>query len=80
MKQVAQGTCPEADQYLSEEPFPTVQSELPLTQLHSISLYPVSSQQREIICTYPSAASLEEAVGCNEVTPWPSLLQAEQTR
>ncbi|KAK4807096.1 hypothetical protein QYF61_018437 [Mycteria americana] len=52
---------------LSEEPFPNVQSELPLRQLHSISSCPQ-------ISTSPSAAPLEEVVDCNEVTPQPSLL------
>ncbi|KAK4806181.1 hypothetical protein QYF61_001104 [Mycteria americana] len=37
-------------------------------------------RQREEISTSPSAAPLEEAVGCDEVTPQPSLLQAEQAK
>ncbi|KAK4806146.1 hypothetical protein QYF61_001069 [Mycteria americana] len=71
---------PVTDHPLSEEPFPYVQSELPLTQLHSISPCPIAGHQREEISTSPSAAPLEEAVGCDEVTPQPSLLQAEQAK
>lgn len=45
---------------LSEAPFPNVQSELSLIQLHSISLSPINSHQRD-----NSAARLEEVVDCN---------------
>ncbi|KAK4806763.1 hypothetical protein QYF61_005559 [Mycteria americana] len=71
---------PVIDHPLSEEPFPNVQSELPPTQLHSISSCPIAGHQREEISTSPSTAPLEEVVDCNEVTPQPSLLQAEQTK
>jgi len=57
---------------LSEEPFPNFHSELPLMQLHSMSLCPVTGRQREEISHYPSAALLEEVVDCDEVTPQPS--------
>ena len=65
---------------LSEEPFPKVQSELPLTQLHSICLCPIIGHQREEISTSPYTALLEEVVDCDAITPQPSLLQAEQAR
>lgn len=48
---------PVTDQPLSEEPFPDVQPECPLMQLHSISLCPVAGQQREE-STCPSPAPL----------------------
>ena len=57
------------DHPLSEEPFPSVQSELPLMQLHSISSCPVSGHQGEEISTSPSAAPLEEVLDCDEVAP-----------
>jgi len=59
---------PMTDHHLNEEPFPNVQSQLPLTQLHSISLRPVAGHEREEISTSPSTAPLEEGVGCDEVT------------
>jgi len=62
----------------SEEPFLNVQSELPLTQLHSIPSCPATGDEREEISNSSSTAPLEEGVDCNEVTPQPSLLQAEQ--
>ena len=54
---------------LSEERLANVQSELLVTQLHSFSLSPVAGHQREEISSSPSAAPLEEAVDCHEVTP-----------
>ncbi|KAK4807107.1 hypothetical protein QYF61_018448 [Mycteria americana] len=71
---------PVTDHPLSEEPFPNVQSELPLRQLHSISSCPIAGHQREEISTSPSPAPHEEVVDCNEVTPQPSLLQAEEAK
>jgi len=65
------------DHPLCEEPFPNVQSELPLTQLHSIPLYPIAGYQREEISTSRSAALLEEVVDRDEGTPQPALLRAE---
>jgi len=65
---------------LSEEPFPNVQFELSLTQFHTISMCPVAGHQREEISRSPSAAPLEEAADCDEVTPQPSLLQPSQTK
>jgi len=62
---------------LSEELFPKVQPELPLTQLHSISPCPVTGHQGEISSSLPTAHP-EEAVGCVR-SPF-HLLQAEQTR
>ena len=67
------------DHPLSEEPFPNVQPELPLVQLRAISSCPIAAHQSEI-STSSSTARLEEVVDCNEVTPQPSLLQAEQTK
>jgi len=60
---------PGTDHPLSEEPFPDVQPELPLMQLHSVSRCLITGHQREEISTSPSAASLEEVVDCDEVTP-----------
>jgi len=65
---------------LREEPFPSVQSELPLMQLHSISLCPFAGHQREMISSSSVTAPFEEVVDCDEVTPQPSLLQAEQAK
>ena len=62
---------------LSEEHFPNVQSELPLTELHSISSCLITGHQRAEINISPSTAHLEEIVDCHEVTSQPSLLQAE---
>jgi len=67
---------PVTDHPLSEEPFPNVQSELPLMQRHSIS-WVLLLVTREEISTSPSTARLEEAVDCSEVTHQPSLLQTE---
>ena len=53
------------DHPLGEEPFPNVQSELALTQLHSIPSCPIAGHQREEISTSPSAAPLEKGVDCN---------------
>ncbi|KAK4818862.1 hypothetical protein QYF61_020081 [Mycteria americana] len=58
---------PVTDHPPSEEPFPNVQSELPLMQLHSISSCPIADHQREEISTSPSVDPLEEVVDCNEV-------------
>ena len=71
---------PVTDHPLSEEPFPNVQSELPLTQLHSLSPCHASGHQREEISTSTSTSPLEEDVDCDDITPLPSLLQAEQTK
>ena len=73
-------SVPVTNHPLSEEPVPNVQSELPLTQLHSISLCPITGHQREGISICPSAASLKGSVDFHKVTPQPSLLQAEQTK
>ena len=70
---------PVTDHPLSEEPFPIVQPELPLIQFHSISLCPIAGQQREI-STSSSPAPLKEVVDCDDITPWASLLQAEQAK
>lgn len=43
---------------LCEEHFPNGQSELPLIQLKSVSLHPITGHEREI-STFPSAATLE---------------------
>ncbi|PKU33851.1 rna-directed dna polymerase from mobile element jockey-like [Limosa lapponica baueri] len=48
------------DHPLSEEPLPSVQSELPLMQLLSNSLSSIASHQREEISTSPSAAPLRK--------------------
>lgn len=64
---------------LREEPSLNAQSELRLTQLHSLSLCPVSGHQREEISTSPSAAPLEEIIDCDEFTPKPSFLQADKS-
>ena len=56
------GACSSDQPPSSEEPFPNVQSELALMQLHSISLYPVAGHQRGEISSSPSAVSLEEGV------------------
>lgn len=60
-------------------PFPNVQSELPLTQLHCIFSFPIAGHPSEI-STCPSPACCEEAVACNEGSPQFPLLQAEQTK
>lgn len=65
---------------LSEEPFPCVQLEFPLTQPHSISLCPIIGHHKEEINASPSAAPFEEDVDFHEGTPQPSLCQAEQTK
>jgi len=62
---------------LSEEPFPQVQSELSLAQLHSLSSCPIAGHQGEEISISSSRVPGEEVVGCDEVIPQPSLLQAE---
>jgi len=49
-------------------------------KLHSISSCPITGHQRAEIITSASAAPFAEAVDCDEVTPQPSLLQAEQTK
>jgi len=65
-----------ANHSLTEELSPNVQSELLLTQLHSIYLCPIAGHQREI-STSLSASPLEEVVDYNEVTPQPSLSQVK---
>lgn len=60
-----------------EEPFPNVQSELSLKQLHSIYSCPITDHQRGEISSLPSADTLEEIIDCDEVIPQPSLLQTE---
>ena len=59
---------PVTDHPPREEPFPHVQYELPLTQLHPVSSWPIAGHQREEISTFPSAACLEDFVDCDEVT------------
>ena len=79
---------PGTDHRLSEEPFPNVQSELCLMQLHSISLFPVTSHQRATRLVRERPAShLHLPFHC---PPWGScrlqwghllsLLKAEQTK
>lgn len=46
-------SLPGTNHLLSEEPFPNVQAELPLMQLHSISSCPATSDQRDEISTSP---------------------------
>jgi len=48
-------------------------------QFHSLSLCPIAGPQREISASQ-SAAPLEEVVDCDEVTPQPIPLQAEQAK
>lgn len=69
-------SVPVTNHPLREELSPNVQSELPLWQLPC----PLGGNQREEYSTCPSAARLEEAVGCCLATPQPSLLQAEQSK
>lgn len=52
-----------------DKPFPNVQPELLLTQLHSICLCPVACQQREISTCLPTVP-LYEVVDCDEVRSW----------
>ena len=71
---------PVVDNPLSEESFANVQAELPLMHLQFISSCLIAGHQREEISTSPTAATLEEAADCDEVTPQPSLLQAAQNK
>ena len=65
---------------LSEESFSNVQSELHLTQLHSISLCPIIGHWREEISSSPSTSPHEEGADCSEVSLQSALLQAEQIK
>lgn len=67
---------PAINHAFSEAPHFNVQPELPLTQLHSTSLCPITGHQREEIIT-SSFTALFEAV---ESILRPSFLQAEQTK
>lgn len=62
---------------LCEEPFPNVQSELSLMQLHSIYSCPIIDHQRGEISNLPSVYTLEEIADCDEVIPQPSILQTK---
>lgn len=61
----------------SEEPFPNVQSELPVTQLPSVPLCPADGQQAEISIPL-SAACLGWGADCHKATPQPSAGRARQ--
>ena len=56
------------DHPLSKEPFPDIQPEPPLLQLHAIPLGSIIGHQKEI-GTCPFTLSRERAIGCNEVSP-----------
>lgn len=66
-----------SDQWPCEKPFPNVQPELSLRQLHSVCSCPITNHQRGEISSLPSAHTLEETVDCHELISQPSLLQAE---
>lgn len=59
---------------LSEEPFPNIQPEPHLSQLHDVLSSPVTGGQKEEVTSLLSAFPCEEAVGSHEVTPEHSLL------
>lgn len=44
-------SVPVTEYFLSEEPFPSVQSEFPVVELHSISLCPITGHEREDLST-----------------------------
>ncbi|KAJ7411709.1 hypothetical protein BTVI_48722 [Pitangus sulphuratus] len=65
---------------LGEKPSPDIQTKPPLTQIHVVSLSPVTSYESEEISTCPSTSSHEDVEESNEVSPQSSLLQAELTK
>lgn len=64
---------PVTDHPLTEEPLPNVQPQVPLMQLHSVSLHLVTVCQREMSSSH-SLISVKDAKDCNVVTHHPSLL------
>lgn len=68
---------PVSDYPLSKEYFPNAQSELPLRQLHSLSLCSIAGHLKEISSSLPPPPH-EEAVDPNEVFLSP--LQTEQNK
>lgn len=73
---------PVTNHSLSEEYFPNVQSEMPLTWLHVPLpflhiLLVLSRADQHLPC---ALAPLEEVVGCDEGAPQPWLLRAEETK
>lgn len=49
------------------EPFPNIQTEAPLAQLHAIPLGSIAGHQREEVSASQSAPPHDEAVDCHEV-------------
>lgn len=54
--------CSSTNHPLSEEHFPNIQCELPMTQLQAVSLYPIAGHQGVKIRIFPFTPSCEEVV------------------
>jgi len=69
---------PRPDHSFSEDIFPNIQSEPPLTQLEAIASFPITGYLGEETTTHLTTPSSQVAVESEKVPPQPPLLQTEQ--
>jgi len=69
---------PTPDHSLSEEIFPNIQSEPPLTQLEAIASRPITGYLGEETNPHLTPTPFQGAVESEKVSPQPPLLQTEQ--